>query len=44
MFLEIKDIHKSFGTGESRIEVLKGLDMEIGKGEWDHQAPANPHF
>ena len=34
MFLEIKDIHKSFGTGESRIEVLKGLDMEIGKGEF----------
>lgn len=34
MFLEIKDIHKSFGTGESRIEVLKGLNMEIGKGEF----------
>ena len=34
MFLEIKGIHKSFGTGESRIEVLKGLDMEIGKGEF----------
>ena len=34
MFLEIKDIHKSFGTGESRIEVLKGLDMEIEKGEF----------
>ena len=48
MFLEIKDIHKSFGTGESRIEVLKGLDMEIGKGEFcvllGHQAPANPRF
>ena len=34
MFLEINGIHKSFGTGESRIEVLKGLDMEIGKGEF----------
>ena len=34
MFLEIQGIHKSFGTGESRIEVLKGLDMEIGKGEF----------
>ena len=34
MFLEIKGIHKSFGTGESRIEVLKGLDMEIEKGEF----------
>ena len=34
MFLEIQGIHKSFGMGESRIEVLKGLDMEIGKGEF----------
>ena len=34
MFLEIQGIHKSFGTGESRIEVLKGLDMEIRKGEF----------
>ena len=34
MFLEIQGIHKSFGTGESRIEVLKGLDIEIGKGEF----------
>ena len=34
MFLEIQGIHKSFGTGESRIEVLKGLDMEIEKGEF----------
>ena len=34
MFLEIQGIHKSFGTGESRREVLKGLDMEIGKGEF----------
>ena len=34
MFLEIQGIHKSFGTGESRIEVLKGLDMEIEKGKF----------
>ena len=34
MFLEIKGIRKSFGTGESRIEVLKGLDLEIQKGEF----------
>ena len=34
MFLEIQGIHKSFGMGESRIEVLKGLDMEIRKGEF----------
>ena len=34
MFLEIKGICKSFGKGESRIEVLKGLDLEIQKGEF----------
>lgn len=33
MFLEIKDIKKSFGEGESKVEVLKGLDLEIQKGE-----------
>lgn len=34
MFLEIKGIRKSFGTGDSRVEVLKGLDLEIEKGEF----------
>ena len=29
MFLEIKGIKKSFGTGDSRVNVLKGLDLEI---------------
>ena len=29
MFLEIKQIKKSFGMGDSRIEVLKGIDLEI---------------
>ena len=33
MFLEISDIKKSFGDGESRIEVLKGIDISIEKGE-----------
>ena len=33
MFLEIKGIRKHFGEGDSRIEVLKGIDMEIEKGE-----------
>lgn len=33
MFLEIKNIRKSFGSGESRVEVLKGIDLEIEKGE-----------
>ena len=34
MFLEIKQIKKSFGTGDSRIEVLKGIDLEIERGEF----------
>lgn len=33
MFLEIKGIKKHFGEGDSRIEVLKGIDIEIEKGE-----------
>lgn len=33
MFLEIKGIRKSFGEGESRTEVLKGIDVSIEKGE-----------
>lgn len=34
MFLEIKGIRKSFGTGDSRVDVLKGLNLEIVKGEF----------
>ena len=34
MFLEIRGIKKSFGTGDSRVNVLKGLDLEIEKGEF----------
>ena len=33
MFLEIKGIKKAYGQGESRAEVLKGIDIEIQKGE-----------
>lgn len=33
MFLEISNIKKHFGEGESRVEVLKGIDVEIEKGE-----------
>ena len=33
MILEMKNIRKSFGSGESRVEVLKGIDMELEKGE-----------
>ena len=34
MFLEIRGIKKSFGTGDSRVNVLKGLDLHIEKGEF----------
>ena len=34
MFLEISGIRKSFGTGDSRVEVLKGIDLSIEKGEF----------
>ena len=34
MFLEITGIRKSFGAGESRVEVLKGIDLSIEKGEF----------
>ena len=33
MFLEIQQIKKHFGEGESRVEVLKGIDIGIEKGE-----------
>ena len=33
MFLEINGIKKSFGEGEGRVEVLKGIDAQIEKGE-----------
>lgn len=33
MFIEISGIKKSFGTGESKVEVLKGIDLNIEKGE-----------
>lgn len=34
MFLEIRDIRKSFGSGDSRVDVLKGLDLDIEKREF----------
>ena len=33
MFLEIGNVRKSFGEGESKVEVLKGIDLSIEKGE-----------
>ena len=34
MFLEIEGIRKSFGEGENKVEVLKGIDLGIEKGEF----------
>lgn len=34
MFLEINQIRKSFGEGDNRVEVLKGIDLAIEKGEF----------
>ena len=34
MFIEINGIKKGFGEGESRVEVLKGIDLELQKGEF----------
>ena len=34
MFLSVKNIHKSYGNGDSRVEVLKGIDLEIEKGNF----------
>ena len=34
MFIQISGIKKSFGSGESRADVLKGIDIDIEKGEF----------
>ena len=34
MFLEIRGIKKNFGEGDSLVEVLKGIDLSVEKGEF----------
>lgn len=34
MFLEIKGLKKQYGSGENAVEVLKGIDIEMEKGEF----------
>ena len=34
MFIEIRDIKKSYGTGESRVDVLRGISFGVEKGEF----------
>lgn len=33
MFLKIRDLKKSYGEGDNRVDVLKGINFEVGKGE-----------
>jgi putative ABC transport system ATP-binding protein len=33
MFLEVQNLKKSFGSNESKTEVLKGIDFGVGEGE-----------
>ena len=33
-FLAIHEIRKSFGAGDSKVEVLKGIDLDIAQGEF----------
>ena len=34
MFVELKNIEKSYGRGENRVNVLKGINLSIKKGEF----------
>lgn len=34
VFIEISGIKKSFGSGDSRVEVLRGIDLSVEKGEF----------
>ena len=33
MFLELRNIRKSYGENENRVDVLKGIDITVEKGE-----------
>ena len=33
-FLEVRGLKKSFGSGDTHQDVLKGLDFTVGKGEF----------
>ena len=33
MFLEIEQLRKSYGTGENKVEVLKGIQLGVEKGK-----------
>lgn len=48
MYLELKNIHKSFGSGDNRTEVLRGIscgvEQEISVFYLDHPVRENPPY
>ena len=32
-FLEVNQVKKSFGQGDTRVEVLRGIDLTVEKGK-----------
>ncbi len=48
MFLQIQGIQKSFGAGDSRVDVLKGLDLDIREESfvcfWGRLVPVSLRF
>ena len=32
-FLEVRGVKKSFGSGDARVDVLKGIDLDVAEGE-----------
>ncbi len=34
VLLELRDIRKAFGKGENRVEVLRGISLDVKKGEF----------
>lgn len=34
MFLSVKGLKRSFGMGDSKVDVLNGIDLEVEKGEF----------
>lgn len=47
MFLTLQQIKKSFGQGESKVEVLKGIDLAVEQESFvsslDRRDPENQH-
>lgn len=47
-FLEVNQVKKSFGQGDTRVEVLRGIDLTVERGKicvlLDHQGAVNPLF